>query len=90
MAVQLKYIKFYLAYLRFNASLFLHLDKHLQFIFRCIDHKDFQKPYILTLSINEEGAYKGKYGTSNRVLFSYFFYIKISSHLFVLITFSFY
>ncbi|XP_013919211.1 PREDICTED: kinetochore protein Spc25 [Thamnophis sirtalis] len=33
-------------------------DKHLQFVFRCIDHKDFQKPYILTLSINEEGAYK--------------------------------
>ncbi|XP_070813022.1 kinetochore protein Spc25 [Pituophis catenifer annectens] len=33
-------------------------DKHLQFVFRCIDHKDFQKPYILTLSINEEGAYE--------------------------------
>ncbi|KAG8124963.1 hypothetical protein E2320_020324 [Naja naja] len=33
-------------------------DKHLQFVFRYIDHKDFQKPYILTLSINEEGAYE--------------------------------
>lgn len=63
MAVQLKYIHFYLAHLRFNASLFLHLDKHLQFVFRCIDHKDFQKPYILTLSINEEGAYEGMYTT---------------------------
>ncbi|KAH0621453.1 hypothetical protein JD844_022793 [Phrynosoma platyrhinos] len=31
---------------------------HLQFIFRCIDHKDFDKPYTLTLSINEEGAYE--------------------------------
>ncbi|XP_015671881.1 kinetochore protein Spc25 [Protobothrops mucrosquamatus] len=33
-------------------------DKHLQFVFRCIDRKDFQKPYVLTLSINEEGAYE--------------------------------
>ncbi|XP_072837888.1 kinetochore protein Spc25 [Pogona vitticeps] len=32
--------------------------KHLQFIFSCIDHKDFDKPFILTLSINEEGAYE--------------------------------
>ncbi|XP_034989079.1 kinetochore protein Spc25 isoform X1 [Zootoca vivipara] len=31
---------------------------HLQFIFRCIDHKDLEKPYILTLTINEEGAYE--------------------------------
>ncbi|XP_042306152.1 kinetochore protein Spc25 [Sceloporus undulatus] len=31
---------------------------HLQFIFRCIDHKDFDKPYTLTLSINEDGAYE--------------------------------
>ncbi|XP_053142995.1 kinetochore protein Spc25 [Hemicordylus capensis] len=31
---------------------------HLQFIFRCIDHKDPDKPYMLTLSINEEGAYE--------------------------------
>ncbi|XP_061464558.1 kinetochore protein Spc25 isoform X1 [Rhineura floridana] len=31
---------------------------HLQFIFRCIDHKDLEKPYVLTLSINEEGAYE--------------------------------
>ncbi|XP_070587825.1 kinetochore protein Spc25 [Erythrolamprus reginae] len=33
-------------------------DKYLQFAFRCIDPKDFQKLYILTLSINEEGAYE--------------------------------
>lgn len=33
--------------------------QHLQFIFRCIDHKDPDKPYMLTLSINEEGAYEG-------------------------------
>ncbi|XP_044274147.1 kinetochore protein Spc25 [Varanus komodoensis] len=31
---------------------------HLQFIFHGIDQKDFDKPYILTLSINEEGAYE--------------------------------
>ncbi|XP_053264890.1 kinetochore protein Spc25 isoform X3 [Podarcis raffonei] len=31
---------------------------HLQFIFRCVDHKDLEKPYILTLTINEEGAYE--------------------------------
>ncbi|XP_054827227.1 kinetochore protein Spc25 [Eublepharis macularius] len=31
---------------------------HLQFIFRCIDHKDPDKPYVLTLSINEAGAYE--------------------------------
>ncbi|XP_062974685.1 kinetochore protein Spc25 [Elgaria multicarinata webbii] len=31
---------------------------HLQFIFRGIDQKDFDKPHMLTLSINEEGAYE--------------------------------
>ncbi|XP_048341608.1 kinetochore protein Spc25 [Sphaerodactylus townsendi] len=31
---------------------------HLQFIFRCIDHKDPEKPFMFTLSINEEGAYE--------------------------------
>ncbi|XP_066466468.1 kinetochore protein Spc25 isoform X2 [Tiliqua scincoides] len=31
---------------------------HLQFIFRCIDHKDPDKPYTLTLSINDEEAYE--------------------------------
>ncbi|XP_060113254.1 kinetochore protein Spc25 [Heteronotia binoei] len=31
---------------------------HLQFIFRRIDHKDPDKPYICTLSLNEEGAYE--------------------------------
>ncbi|CAI5762329.1 Hypothetical predicted protein [Podarcis lilfordi] len=31
---------------------------HLQFIFRCVDHKDLEKPYMLTLTINEEGAYE--------------------------------
>lgn len=38
---------------------FLYLANHLQFIFHGIDHKDFDTPYILTLSINEEGAYEG-------------------------------
>ncbi|KAM6464360.1 kinetochore protein Spc25 isoform 1-T3 [Liasis olivaceus] len=33
-------------------------DKHLQFVFRYIDQKDFEKPHTLTLSINEEGAYE--------------------------------
>ncbi|XP_077175923.1 kinetochore protein Spc25 [Paroedura picta] len=31
---------------------------HLQFIFRCIDHKDPDKPYVFTLSLNEEGDYE--------------------------------
>ncbi|KAJ6660726.1 hypothetical protein lerEdw1_017352 [Lerista edwardsae] len=31
---------------------------HLQFIFRYIDQKDPDKPYTLTLSINDEGAYE--------------------------------
>lgn len=31
---------------------------HLQFIFRCIDHKDPDRPYVFTLSLNEEGAYE--------------------------------
>ncbi|NXB77436.1 SPC25 protein, partial [Donacobius atricapilla] len=33
-------------------------DEQLQFIFRHIDHKDPDKPYICTLSINEEGDYE--------------------------------
>uniref|UniRef100_A0A8D0KJZ0 Kinetochore protein SPC25 n=1 Tax=Salvator merianae TaxID=96440 RepID=A0A8D0KJZ0_SALMN len=31
---------------------------HLQFIFRCIDPKDLDKPFTLTLSLNDEGAYE--------------------------------
>ncbi|XP_037768262.2 kinetochore protein Spc25 isoform X2 [Chelonia mydas] len=33
-------------------------DEQLQFIFRCIDHKDPDKPYTFTLSINEQGDYE--------------------------------
>ncbi|NXH53008.1 SPC25 protein, partial [Rhabdornis inornatus] len=33
-------------------------DEQLQFIFRHIDHKDPDKPYICTLSINEQGDYE--------------------------------
>lgn len=33
-------------------------DRHLQFIFRGIDHNNFEKPYVLTLSLSEEGAYE--------------------------------
>ncbi|NXR41045.1 SPC25 protein, partial [Zosterops hypoxanthus] len=33
-------------------------DEQLQFIFRHIDHKDPDKPYIFTLSINEQGDYE--------------------------------
>ncbi|KFZ50720.1 Kinetochore protein Spc25 [Antrostomus carolinensis] len=34
------------------------LDEQLQFIFRHIDHKDPDKPYVFTLSINEQGDYE--------------------------------
>ncbi|KFP81675.1 Kinetochore protein Spc25 [Acanthisitta chloris] len=34
------------------------LDEQLQFIFRHIDHKDPDKPYMFTLSINEQGDYE--------------------------------
>ncbi|NXP30208.1 SPC25 protein, partial [Leiothrix lutea] len=33
-------------------------DEQLQFIFRRIDHKEPDKPYICTLSINEQGDYE--------------------------------
>ncbi|KFQ37424.1 PREDICTED: kinetochore protein Spc25 [Merops nubicus] len=33
-------------------------DEQLQFIFRHIDHKDPDKPYLFTLSINEQGDYE--------------------------------
>ncbi|NWZ77544.1 SPC25 protein, partial [Poecile atricapillus] len=33
-------------------------DEQLQFIFRHIDHKDPNKPYMCTLSINEQGDYE--------------------------------
>ncbi|XP_067994789.1 kinetochore protein Spc25 isoform X2 [Melanerpes formicivorus] len=33
-------------------------DEQLQFIFRHIDHKDPDKPYLFTLSINEQGYYE--------------------------------
>ncbi|NXD75802.1 SPC25 protein, partial [Halcyon senegalensis] len=33
-------------------------DEQLQFIFRHIDHKDPDKPYMFTLSINEQGDYE--------------------------------
>ncbi|NWX28431.1 SPC25 protein, partial [Notiomystis cincta] len=33
-------------------------DEQLQFIFRHIDHKDPDKPYVCTLSINEQGDYE--------------------------------
>ncbi|XP_057227703.1 kinetochore protein Spc25 [Malurus melanocephalus] len=33
-------------------------DDQLQFIFRHIDHKDPDKPYMFTLSINEQGDYE--------------------------------
>ncbi|XP_014746403.1 PREDICTED: kinetochore protein Spc25 [Sturnus vulgaris] len=33
-------------------------DEQLQFIFRHIDHKDPDKPYMCTLSINEQGDYE--------------------------------
>ncbi|NWS86114.1 SPC25 protein, partial [Toxostoma redivivum] len=33
-------------------------DEQLQFIFRHIDHKDPDKPYLCTLSINEKGDYE--------------------------------
>uniref|UniRef100_A0A8C8SGZ7 Kinetochore protein SPC25 n=1 Tax=Pelusios castaneus TaxID=367368 RepID=A0A8C8SGZ7_9SAUR len=33
-------------------------DEQLQFIFRCIDHKNPDKPYMFTLSINEQGDYE--------------------------------
>ncbi|KAF1613236.1 Kinetochore protein Spc25, partial [Eudyptes chrysolophus] len=33
-------------------------DEQLQFIFRHIDHKDPDKPYVFTLSINEQGDYE--------------------------------
>ncbi|NXY14722.1 SPC25 protein, partial [Atrichornis clamosus] len=33
-------------------------NEQLQFIFRCIDHKDPDKPYMFTLSINEQGDYE--------------------------------
>ncbi|KYO17891.1 kinetochore protein Spc25 [Alligator mississippiensis] len=32
--------------------------EQLQFIFRCIDHKDPDKPFIFTLSVNEQGEYE--------------------------------
>lgn len=35
------------------------LDEQLQFIFRHIDHKDPDKPYVCTFSINEQGDYEG-------------------------------
>ncbi|KAJ7405572.1 Kinetochore protein Spc25 [Pitangus sulphuratus] len=34
-------------------------NEQLQFIFRHIDHKDPDKPYTFTLSINEQGDYEG-------------------------------
>lgn len=41
-------------------SLFVFaLDEQLQFVFRHIDHKDPDKPYVFTLSINEQGDYEG-------------------------------
>ncbi|NXW17492.1 SPC25 protein, partial [Circaetus pectoralis] len=40
-------------------SLFVFaLDEQLQFVFRHIDHKDPDKPYAFTLSINEQGDYE--------------------------------
>ncbi|NWV79014.1 SPC25 protein, partial [Dasyornis broadbenti] len=33
-------------------------DEQLQFIFRHIDHKDPDKPYMFTLSLNEQGDYE--------------------------------
>ncbi|XP_050772259.1 kinetochore protein Spc25 isoform X3 [Gopherus flavomarginatus] len=33
-------------------------NEQLQFIFRCIDHKDPDKPFTFTLSINEQGDYE--------------------------------
>nr|XP_003216094.2 PREDICTED: kinetochore protein Spc25 [Anolis carolinensis] len=33
-------------------------ENQLQFIFRCISRKDFDEPYTLTLSLNEEGTYE--------------------------------
>uniref|UniRef100_U3IUA3 Kinetochore protein SPC25 n=1 Tax=Anas platyrhynchos platyrhynchos TaxID=8840 RepID=U3IUA3_ANAPP len=33
-------------------------DEQLQFIFRHIDHKDPDKPYVFTLSINDQGDYE--------------------------------
>ncbi|NXD20246.1 SPC25 protein, partial [Spelaeornis formosus] len=33
-------------------------DEQLQFIFRHIDHKDPDKPYVCTLSLNEQGDYE--------------------------------
>nr|3VZ9_B Chain B, Uncharacterized protein [Gallus gallus] len=33
-------------------------NEQLQFIFRHIDHKDPDKPYMFTLSINEQGDYE--------------------------------
>ncbi|KAM6348316.1 kinetochore protein Spc25 isoform 3-T4 [Alca torda] len=33
-------------------------NEQLQFIFRHIDHKDPDKPYVFTLSINEQGDYE--------------------------------
>nr|XP_006135838.1 kinetochore protein Spc25 isoform X1 [Pelodiscus sinensis] len=33
-------------------------DEQLQFIFRCIDHQDPDKPYMFTLCINEQGDYE--------------------------------
>lgn len=44
------------------------LENHLQFIFRCIDQKDPGKPYTLTLSINDEGAYEGRCNASKQCM----------------------
>lgn len=42
-----------------NSVFVFALDEQLQFIFRHIDHKDPDKPYVFTLSINEQGDYEG-------------------------------
>lgn len=43
------------------------LDEQLQFIFRHIDHKDPDKPYVFTLSINEQGDYEGMWILSSYI-----------------------
>lgn len=42
-----------------NSVFVFALDEQLQFIFRHINHKDPDKPYVFTLSINEQGDYEG-------------------------------
>ncbi|XP_072730287.1 kinetochore protein Spc25 isoform X2 [Ciconia boyciana] len=49
-------------------------NEQLQFIFRHIDHKDPDKPYVFTLSINEQGDYevmKNNRGNLTTVLSSF-------------------